>query len=74
MVCSSCEKEATQMFHFRAEGQLVNLDPVSHVPTCDLHSLRDRPQCAACTCTETWEVLMDRERAKIAKLRRKAAL
>jgi hypothetical protein len=61
MLCSSCEKPATQMFHFREEGQ-SNLDSFSHVPTCDLHSLKDRPQCATCLCTETWEVLMDRER------------
>jgi hypothetical protein len=70
MLCSSCEKQATQMFHFREEGQ-SNLDSFSHVPTCDLHSLKDRPLCATCFCTETWEVLMNREQVKIG---RKAAV
>jgi len=66
ILCSSCEKQATQMFHFREESQ-PNLDSFSHVPTCDLHSLRDRPQCGTCVCTENWEVLMDRERAKLGR-------
>jgi len=65
MLCSSCEKQATQMFHFREERQSKS-DSFTHVPTCDLHSLRNRPRCAICFCTETWEGLMDRERVKIA--------
>ena len=66
MLCSSCDKQATQMFHFREEGQ-SNAGSCSHIPTCDLHSLKDRPQCERCFCTGTWEVLMDRERAKMAR-------
>jgi hypothetical protein len=61
MICSSCEKPATQMFHFREEGQ-SHLNPSWHVPSCDLHSLKDRPKCAPCFCTETWEVLMEKQR------------
>jgi hypothetical protein len=64
--CCSCTNEATQMFHFREEGQ-SDLKPYSHVPTCDLHSLSDRPRCAECLCTESWEVIMDRERAKLGR-------
>lgn len=58
--CSDCDKPATQMFHFRNER--AGLDEFRHVPRCELHSLRDHPQAAACFCKGNWQQLMERER------------
>jgi hypothetical protein len=60
MRCSDCKETATQMFHFRNEGAGVN--DFKHVARCDLHSLKDSPQAAACFCKESWEALVERER------------
>jgi hypothetical protein len=63
MKCHSCDEDATQMFHFRRAGS-TQKEAFTHIPTCDLHSLKDRPQCGECFCKEDWEVLMERERNK----------
>lgn len=59
MKCSDCDSPATGMFHFRNQGASAN--EFKHIPRCDLHSLKDHPQAASCTCMEDWRVLIDRD-------------